>query len=846
MTTVCHLRHKILGIAILVAVSSTALVTSINVLAADGDAIEEVLVTARRVEENPQDVPMTVTAVSPTIMERENIIRPTDLTYTVPSLTIAPSFNTLNNGYSVRGLAAGVATYFAESPCCIGNSSIPFLDIQLIQALNGPQGTLFGRTSGSGAILIEPVRPDLEAAGGLVKVRLGDYGRAEITGTYNQPITDELAVRIAANSMNLDGYTKQTGGGPMLDEQKNQQLRLGLLFNHGQFTNYTVANVINLDQSASNEVLAAINTNIGLYNLPAAAGPAVLGTACAGAVSIGLNPDVQSCINERLAYLSYIKSTLIAEMDRINKGDNDAIRSTPTAVNGNPTFLRLKNWSVINSAEISDLEWGGVKFNVKDILSYERNTNNTGNPADGIGGVAEQAGAFNTAGVGANNTSHGKVVARLGPATRIVNNDLKGYLDFADGLVTGTLGYFYSHYKNPATDLGTGNIYQIFGGVLNADRGYNSALDFRSDSNGGQRAWYTQWMLDTSTLGVEGLQVTAGYRYSWDRNLVAGRAPVFDLPSGSYSPGAYRQTYDASKGYNYLLSVSKSFGPDVLVYASQSRAYIPGFINQLIQNAGNLPNYKPIVGPQIVVVREVGGKFDFDVGDMPARLNLALYDYDFTDIAVGFSGFTGTVSVGYSANVAAAQFRGAELTGAIKPTDNWEFSFAYNYNDAKYTDWTASDPHNAARPGDAICSPISQPKTCLIDLTANPFFRMPENQGHVTAAYSTALAANKGELTLSLSVYAQSLVWYNSSALRLLEVLPTAKPGISQGGYSIVNFRANWSDVMGSGFDGALFVNNLTDTVYKLGATPQLLTLGFSIATYAPPRMIGVELSKNF
>lgn len=123
---------------------------------------------------------------------------------------------------------------------------------------------------------------------------------------------------------------------------------------------------------------------------------------------------------------------------------------------------------------------------------------------------------------------------------------------------------------------------------------------------------------------------------------------------------------------------------------------------------------------------------------------------------------------------------------------------------------------------------------------------MPEHQVHVTASYYVPIDPSSGRLYLSASVYAQSLVWYNSSAIRLLQVLPTAKAGLSQGSYSKVNLRANWTNILGSGYDGAIFVNNATDEVYKLGTTPQLLTLGFSIATYGPPRMMGIEISRNF
>jgi len=127
--------------------------------AADPNTIAEIVVTATGTEQNLQTVPIAVTVVSPEILKQQNINRPSELKYTVPSLTIAPSFNVLNNLFSVRGLAAGVTSYFSEASCCTAGSAVPFLDVASIQVLNGPQGTLFGRTSGSGAILIRPIAP---------------------------------------------------------------------------------------------------------------------------------------------------------------------------------------------------------------------------------------------------------------------------------------------------------------------------------------------------------------------------------------------------------------------------------------------------------------------------------------------------------------------------------------------------------------------------------------------------------------------------------------------------------------------------------------------------------------
>src|SRR5581483_2342661 len=102
------------------------------------------------------------------------------------------------------------------------------------------------------------------------------------------------------------------------------------------------------------------------------------------------------------------------------------------------------------------------------------------------------------------------------------------------------------------------------------------------------------------------------------------------------------------------------------------------------------------------------------------------------NITEGFTGLVGTVSIGYTENVAAANLKGFEIEGTLIPTSDWEVEFAYNYNDAHYTKWTGQDPVNFAKPGDPICLPSSPAGYCFLNLTNNPFPQMPANQGHVT------------------------------------------------------------------------------------------------------------------
>lgn len=809
--------------------------------------VPEVVVTARRVEENAQDVPLTVTAVTGEQMKQQAIVNARDLTYTVPSLTIAPSFNTLYNLYSIRGLAAGVSTYFSESPCCSGGASMPFMDIGSVQVLNGPQGTLFGRSSGSGAILITPQHPNMDEFEGSVSVTVGDYGRKQATAVVNVPIiAGRLAARFAVNANDIEGFTSEIGTSFKFDEQNNQQYRAALEYKGERFNNYTVASYMYLDQAHSSEVLAAINPNIGLFNLTPATAQTTFAAVCNTAVNAGLSPNVSACVAQRYALTQAMRPALEAEMARVRNGGG-AIRFQPRTTGGQPAELKQRAYSIVNVAEYDFGQLGPVDLQVKNITSLDWCTNVTASPADGVGGIVEQSGAFNTCGTGESNTAGPVAVVRIGKPIRTLNNDLQVHFNAGEGLLEGTIGYFYSRYKLPSTSVGTGNIYQLFGGVLNANLGHNSALGFNEDGNGGQKAAYGQATLDLEKLvNIHGLKLTGGYRYSWDETFLSSRAAVMDLAKGAYVPGALSSLSTSSKGYNYMVSVSEEFTEDFMAYFTVSRAYIPGGLNTNIQNATGLPNYKPTFDPQTVIVKELGAKLDFNLAGMPGRLNGAIYDYDFTDIAVGFSGFSGTVSVAYTANVAAAKLRGLELSGTLLPTPQWELRAGYNYNDAEYTDWTATDPLNAARPGDAICLPSSPAGFCLLDLTDNPFIRMPQHQGNLTVVYHAPLDDSLGRLDLSATAYAQSRVYYVTSATRHLQTLPGSLDGISQKPYWTLNLRANWANVAGSDWSLGAFINNATDKVYKLSNTSQLLTLGFSIATYAPPRMFGLEISRKF
>ena len=129
--------------------------------------LEEVTVVARRVEERLQDVPISITAITPLQLKEKSIDAGADLIKIVPSMFVMQNTNGSNNFYALRGIGNGVVAYFADVPTDTAEIEDQLFDMSSVQALSGPQGTLFGRKATGGAILFVPQKPTNEFEGSI-------------------------------------------------------------------------------------------------------------------------------------------------------------------------------------------------------------------------------------------------------------------------------------------------------------------------------------------------------------------------------------------------------------------------------------------------------------------------------------------------------------------------------------------------------------------------------------------------------------------------------------------------------------------------------------------------------
>jgi iron complex outermembrane receptor protein len=192
-----------------------------SVLSQDGGGIEEVVVTAEKREQNLQDVPSSITAVSDTEMERGTYQNIFDLQTSVPSLVVG-SAGASRPFFFIRGVGSrkfdpgteGAVGVFVDEiyNTRFTNSMMDLVDLDRVEVLKGPQGTLYGRNTIGGAIALYTKKPTQETEG-KVKVGFGNEGYNKLAATYSGGITDSMVGRIAFSTKTDEGYAKEKTSG---------------------------------------------------------------------------------------------------------------------------------------------------------------------------------------------------------------------------------------------------------------------------------------------------------------------------------------------------------------------------------------------------------------------------------------------------------------------------------------------------------------------------------------------------------------------------------------------------------------------------------------------------------
>jgi iron complex outermembrane receptor protein len=225
------------------ALLSASLVSSVfatSALAQSGPVFEEVIVTAEKRSESLQDLSQAVTALTAADVEDRQLTSFVDLSAIAPGVNVAKNegFKTvitirgIGNEANQNAIANPSVSYhldgvYIASPFALQTD---FLDLEQIEVLRGPQGTLFGQNSTGGAINVITMDPDFEDFSGTADLSLGEYNGVRARASMNIPLSDNLAARISLLRNSHDGFTDNVSNGQDLDDADSVSARVKLLW----------------------------------------------------------------------------------------------------------------------------------------------------------------------------------------------------------------------------------------------------------------------------------------------------------------------------------------------------------------------------------------------------------------------------------------------------------------------------------------------------------------------------------------------------------------------------------------------------------------------------------------
>lgn len=589
---------------------------------ADGGGLEAIVVTARKVAENNQDVPVAITAFTGESLQQQNAFRVQDVARLTPSLAIREGTSTNSTIIlTLRGQVQGdvLATldpsvgtyvdgvYWARS---YGLNS-DLLDLQSLQVLKGPQGTLFGRNTTGGALLFQTNDPSFAGVSANVSGTLGNLDLRSGRAVVNLPIVaDKLAARFAVQRIKRDGYLKDVGtanGGDEYDSRDNWSARGKLLF---QMTD-------NLSFLGSVDYFKGKfhgpGRRLGYFVPTGLVAPAptadVLAAAAAGRaaqIAAGVAPNIP--VNFTYGAIS---------------GASAAYAGGNAVLNNYLALLATDR----DITQANMPQFGPAPRNQAKTLTYGGTLN-----LDTVFGAVKFITALRTIKSGSDFDLEGSPFVLIDSSNAQDLKQYSGELQFTgkmfDDAVDFAGGVFYFH-----EDGRDGSISRTFareslppGGSLagsSLTTGFNDAT-IDNDSMGayGQATWHI----------TDALAFTGGVRYSVDdkgievrnRNLNRGTGVitctlVARSGTGLVPEDCARRRHDSFKGVSYTAGLDYKITEDVLVYLKTSKGFRSGGQNL---RAGSVAAFVPFK-PEVARSHEAGLKSEFF--DRRVRLNLAGY-----------------------------------------------------------------------------------------------------------------------------------------------------------------------------------------------------------------------------
>jgi iron complex outermembrane recepter protein len=768
-----------------------------------GTALEEIVVTARKRSESEQSVPLSMTTFGSVTLEREAINTFVDYATKVPNLAFAPTGDGVGTArtVSIRGISGDNVTSFYIDETPLPDSVDPrVLDIDHIEVLRGPQGTLYGARSMGGTVRIVTKEPSLTELSGAIHAGVSTTSRTNSPNYVGDAIVNIPLVQDWV-ALRLSGFYDEQAG----------------YFKRSFCSDPAAAGVSCFPLSRTG--ITTVN-NVGAID------------SYGGSASLTIKPSDSVTITPRVM-MQRANYNGFPMADFLSMPGNGIGYPAPSSPYTLPQVMTPSNFTqarFFNVPEGGYDSWGlyslaaHLKTRAGEFVSstayFDRKVHETEDATDFVwaaitsGACATPAPYCNPP--AASSISEEKDYQRFVEEVRFVS-DLAGRTQFV-------LGAFYSdfHGRLPNTSYyppaEVPNLDAELGGPNNPD--FPNLLytqDFHNDIR--EPAMFGE----VSFQATDAFKMTAGLRwyqvktasYGYVEGLAVGGGPALISP----------RTTDTESGVNPKLDLTYQFAVDRMLYATVAKGFRPGGLGPAVPpgvpgTASDCVASLQQVNPNITLADtrrfQSDSLWNYEIGtktswlDHRVTLDAAAFLIEWKDIQQVIQlacGFT------YTANAGAAQSRGGEVEARVRPAESLELSLGLGYQDAKITQASPSSPQQVG----------------------SPVYQVPDWTGNGSVTYTTALTSSwKVVSGVDYSYIGKSFSGNNDP-----------RNPRERACYSLLDARI----ALGHGpVEVAIVGKNLANTVANLGDSRSISAEvpGRPRLFVNPPRTVGVEVRTSF
>ena len=785
--------------------------------AQEGLYLEEVIVTARKRMESLQDAPLAVSLITGSELIEAGVSNLADITELVPNLQITRPSRDANIYIRGVGPARG-ATNVTELSVGVYVDDVFLLkpqgqlmdlaEVESVQVLRGPQGTLFGKNTTGGALVLTTVKPG-EEFGGYGQVTAGNDGRLNVQASVDVPVSDTFLTKLTVTSVEVDGIDQD----PVTGDELSDEDRIGAL--------------LQMRWLASEDVTAdfsLFHNRIRENNL--AQGDCVV-----------TNPNSQIAFNQIIAPSSGLN--LITDFCEAASDGAATYAGNDAEFSLDATQASLSvNWDINDDHSFKSI----TAWRYQESPNYENTNAFAGYP-------------------------HGQRSLEDGDSTQI-SQEFQFTGDLLDGSLRYTTGLFFMSDESDTGLVANWNGDEgvwassfapgLPPGLVAALTNYN---ELGQENDNTTYAIFTQWSWDAT----DNLELTLGLRYGYEEreistqraNSLPGFDAYVDVPGAIIIPGDVAlMTIDTFlnnaasalplplgetvrlegdeefESTTPMFSAAYTFPDDMLgdsinglmVYASYTSGYKAGGFSDF--NVGSLV---PFDEEEIDSV-ELGMKLD--AWDNRLRLNVALFSMDYDDMQLfvarpdpdpnNISSLQGVTNAG------ASSIDGAELELTVLPAEGWLVNFSASFADGEFEQFDdfAADPNTGL--------PVA------LDRSDEDLPSLPESAFSLGIQYEWEVGM--GTMSARVDAFYRDEIYWGFDAMTF--DIPLAREESTTDSYTLYNARLNWQ--VSESLSVTAWGKNLGDETYFDGGVGEAANLGHVVKSFSAPRRYGIDVRFDF